>query len=153
MENPHGQRSLAGYGSWGGRESDTTKHRTVAFPSKGLPRWCRRMQEMWVQYLGLEGPLEKEMEIHSSSLGLQNSMDREAWWAPVHGVAKSWTRLSNWAHTHLQAKCWQWSLVSSQCLGWHTRRKMWIKERIVRQKITKAWWFEKFSDYSYCKRC
>ena len=38
MENPHGQRSLAGYGSWGGRDSDTTKHSTVAFPSKGLPR-------------------------------------------------------------------------------------------------------------------
>ena len=22
-------------------------------------------------------------------------MDREAWWAEVHGVAKSWTQLSN----------------------------------------------------------
>ena len=26
---------------------------------------------------------------------LENSMDRRAWWATVHGVAKSWTRLSN----------------------------------------------------------
>ena len=26
---------------------------------------------------------------------LENSMDREAWWATVYGVAKSWTRLSN----------------------------------------------------------
>ena len=26
---------------------------------------------------------------------LENSMDREAWWATVHGVAKSWTRLSD----------------------------------------------------------
>jgi len=26
---------------------------------------------------------------------LENSMDRGAWWATVHGVAKSWTRLSN----------------------------------------------------------
>ena len=26
---------------------------------------------------------------------LENPMDREAWWAAVHGVAKSWTRLSN----------------------------------------------------------
>ena len=26
---------------------------------------------------------------------LENSMDREAWWATVHGVTKSWTRLSN----------------------------------------------------------
>ena len=26
---------------------------------------------------------------------LENPMDREAWWATVHGVAKSQTRLSN----------------------------------------------------------
>ena len=26
---------------------------------------------------------------------LENSTDRAAWWATVHGVAKSWTRLSN----------------------------------------------------------
>ena len=26
---------------------------------------------------------------------LENSMDRGAWWATVHGVAKSWTRLSD----------------------------------------------------------
>ena len=25
--------------------------------------------------------------------GLENSMDRGAWWARVHGIAKSWTRL------------------------------------------------------------
>ena len=29
-------------------------------------------------------------------------MDREAWRAPVHGVAKSWTRLSDW--TELSTK-------------------------------------------------
>ena len=27
--------------------------------------------------------------------GLRELMDREAWHAVVHGVAKSWTRLSN----------------------------------------------------------
>ena len=26
---------------------------------------------------------------------LENSMDRGAWWATAHGVAKSWTRLTN----------------------------------------------------------
>ena len=26
---------------------------------------------------------------------LENPMDREAWQATVHGIAKSWTRLSN----------------------------------------------------------
>ena len=34
----------------------------------------------------------KEMATHSYCLG--NSMDRGTWWATVHGVAKSWTRLS-----------------------------------------------------------
>ena len=32
--------------------------------------------------------------------GLENSMDREAWRATVHGVSKSWTRLSDF---HFQA--------------------------------------------------
>ena len=35
---------------------------------------------------------------------LENPMDRGAWWAAVHGVAKSWTRLSDFTFTfHLHA--------------------------------------------------
>ena len=34
---------------------------------------------------------------------LRNSADRVAWWATVHGVTKSWTWLSNWAHTSCYA--------------------------------------------------
>ena len=30
-------------------------------------------------------------------------MDRGAWWATVHGVAKSWTQLSTDTHTHTHA--------------------------------------------------
>ena len=30
---------------------------------------------------------------------LENPMDREAWWAAVHGVTDSWIWLSDWAHT------------------------------------------------------
>ena len=32
---------------------------------------------------------------------LENSMDRRAWQATVHGTAKSRTQLSNWARTHV----------------------------------------------------
>ena len=32
---------------------------------------------------------------------LENSMDGGAWWATVHGVAKNWTRLSNFTSLHL----------------------------------------------------
>ena len=51
------------------------------------------MQEMWVQSLGQDDPPEKEMATCYSCL--ENSMDREAWLATVHGIAKSWTRLNN----------------------------------------------------------
>ena len=32
---------------------------------------------------------------------LENPMDRGAWWATVHGVTQSWTRLSDSAYTHI----------------------------------------------------
>ena len=38
--------------------------------------------------------LEKEMATHSGGCScLENPMDRRAWWAIVHGVAQSQTRL------------------------------------------------------------
>ena len=63
----------------------------VAHMVKHLPT----MQETRVQSLGQEDPLEKEMATHSSILAQRIPMDRGAWWATVHGVTKSWTRLSN----------------------------------------------------------
>ena len=56
--------------------------------------------EPWVQFLGWEDPLEEEMAIHSSFLYLENSMDRGARQTTVYRVTKSWTWLSNRAHTH-----------------------------------------------------
>ena len=53
------------------------------------------MQETWVQSLGWEEPLENGMATHSSILGWRIPVDRGAWWATVHGVAKSQTGLSN----------------------------------------------------------
>ena len=47
--------------------------------------------ETWVQSLGREDPLEKGMATHSSILAWRILMDRGAWRATVHGVAKSWT--------------------------------------------------------------
>ena len=45
----------------------------------------RAMWETWVQSLGQEDPLEKEMATHSSISCLENPMDRGAWRATVHG--------------------------------------------------------------------
>ena len=37
---------------------------------------------------------------------LENPMDGGVWWATVHGVAKSWTRLSEWLNVKCMAECW-----------------------------------------------
>ena len=63
----------------------------VAQTVKNLPA----MQETWVRSLGSEDPLEKEMATHFSILAWRIRMDRGAWWAIVHGVAKSQTGLSD----------------------------------------------------------
>ena len=42
---------------------------------------------------------EKAMAPHSSSLAWKNPMDGGAWWAAVHGAAKSRTRLSDFPFT------------------------------------------------------
>ena len=50
--------------------------------------------ETWVQSLGWEDPLEEGMATHSSILAWRIPMDRGAWQATVHEVAKSWIQLS-----------------------------------------------------------
>ena len=60
----------------------------------------QKMQEMWVWSLGREGPLEYKMATPPQYSCLENSMDRGAWWAIVHGVVKSWTWLSTLACTY-----------------------------------------------------
>ena len=47
------------------------------------------MQETWVWSLGWEDPLEEGMATHSSFLAWRILMNNRAWWATVHGVAKS----------------------------------------------------------------
>ena len=47
------------------------------------------LRETWVRSLGWENPLEKGMATHSRILAWRIPMDRGAWRASVHGVAKS----------------------------------------------------------------
>ena len=66
----HGQRSLVGHSPWG----------------------CKRVRR------DLANKQQQQWETFVWILFLGNPMDRGVWWATVHGVAKSWTRLST--HTH-----------------------------------------------------
>ena len=52
------------------------------------------MPETWVQSLCWENPWRREWQPTQYSC-LENSTDRGAWWATVHGVAKSQTQMKN----------------------------------------------------------
>ena len=70
----------------------------VGFPSGSViknPPAMQESQETQVRSMGQEDPLEEGMATHSSILARRILMDRGAWWATVHGVTKSQTRLSN----------------------------------------------------------
>ena len=63
----------------------------VAQLVKNLPA----MQETWVRFLSQQDPLKKEMATHSSILAWRIPRTEEPGRFPVHGIAKSWTRLSD----------------------------------------------------------
>ena len=62
----------------------------VAQTVKNLPT-MRPMWETWVRSLGWEDPLQESMAAHFSIPVWKIPMDRGAWQATVHGVAKSQT--------------------------------------------------------------
>ena len=77
------------------RKSDLTAHSSWAPLVSQMVKNLPAVQETQVWYLGWEDPPEKEMLTHSSILAWRSPMDRRAWWATLHGVTKSRTRLSD----------------------------------------------------------
>ena len=50
---------------------------------------------------------------------LENPVDGGAWWAAVHGVTKSWTRLSDFTFTHWRRKWWPTPVfLPGESQGW-----------------------------------
>ena len=60
------------------------------------------------------------MAPHSSTLGLANPMDGGAWWAAVHGITRSQTRLSDFTftfHFHEKEMATHSSVLAWRILG------------------------------------
>ena len=66
-------------------------------------------------------------------------MDRRAWWAIVHGVAKSWTRLSTHTHTHTHTQLYCLQITRSTKSKLINTSKMQscvsFKKRIVKMSL------------------
>ena len=70
-----------------------------------LPRWLwwwrthlpmQETRKTWVWSLDWENSLEEEHGIHLNILAWKIPCTRGGWWTIGHGVAKSWTQLSDW---------------------------------------------------------
>ena len=68
---------------------------TLPREMKELPKNLPVIQEIWVQSLGWEDPLEQEMGTHSNILTWRIPWTEEPGGLQVHGVAKSWTQQSD----------------------------------------------------------
>ena len=80
---------------------------------KNLPV-MQETQEMQVQSLSWEDPLEEEMATHSSILAWESPMNRGACWATICRVSESWTQLGMAWH---MARCFEDSEAVSVSAG------------------------------------
>ena len=67
----------------------------LGFPGGSVVKNLPAMWETWVRSLGWEDPLEESMATCFSIRAWRIHMDRGAWWATVHVIARSWTQLSD----------------------------------------------------------
>jgi len=99
----------------------------VAQCVKNLPA-MQEMQEIWVRFLGSGTSPGGEHGNPFQYSCLENSMDRGAWRATVHGVTKSHDR-SDWVPVHTSALT-LWVLVSQCCVSFSCTTK-WFNDTYI----------------------
>ena len=80
------------------------------------------MWETWVKSLDWENPLEEGMTTQSSILAWRISMDREAWWATVHGAQRV---RHEWATKH--TLCFNLDCISTRIILFPLHPVIWIQ--------------------------
>ena len=99
-----------------------------------LPRWhggkeycCQGRRRKFIHWIG-KVPWSRKWQLAQVFL-LENSMDRAAWWATVHGVTKSQTPVGDWTCTHtflsFYSPTFSWYLLFCATHHLHSRSKRW----------------------------
>ena len=102
LEHLHGQRGPVGYSPGGHKELDT-KHSTAralwgfSISSDGKESTWNAADSGWIPGSGRSPGGGRGNPLQYCCL--ENSMNRGAWQAKVHGIAKSWTQLTDF-HFH-----------------------------------------------------
>ena len=117
LENPHGQRSLAGYSPWGLKESDTTEWLSTPLLINGD---CFKNREKNVQVMlhkcRCSGPVlpGKPWEVRQETLGNRShtmtasEVSGNTWWDWIEARADHWIS-HPWAFTHSSFVCTIWA--------------------------------------------